>query len=435
MKPLSTIIVMLCIASSAPALAEDKAGASSLFKEGNKLRKLEKYQGALEKYQEAYRLYPSFKIQYNIALTFDKMGRDAEALFAYKRSFSEGKGMISARIADRAKDAMTRLRAKVAVVELRCGVDGARVKVNGEARGITPLGRGLYLNPGEYKLTVEQEGYQAFHKQVKVTAGENRVVTVDLAREQPKSKQPKVEDNRDASPHHPPEFTANPLAQLKKLGWSGSRSEAALLTRLLGRGYRADDILAAYRMTNRLKKAYSELSTFGPEMVETVAIGQKLRLGGDDLYWLVWDRHGKKRPLTQIYNQRIIGGRGPKVAGWVLAGVGAASFLAAGVLALNAQSKHDELEDRCGGFCSDSEIQSVENRTVAADAVFGVGGAVLASGITCLIVGYVRTSRWLPEGTLEFEPASKTRARAVSAISFSPTIAQGSAGLSFSGAF
>ena len=135
MKPLSTIIVMLCIASSAPALAEDKAGASSLFKEGNKLRKLEKYKEALEKYKEAYRRFPSFKIQYNIALTLDRLGRSAEAASRYQRFLSVEDGRSHARVRA-AKRRLSELRGHLSVIKIHCNVEKALIELDGVVVGL-----------------------------------------------------------------------------------------------------------------------------------------------------------------------------------------------------------------------------------------------------------------------------------------------------------
>ncbi len=79
------VAAVLCSSLVSPslAMAGDKEQATKLFSEGNELRVAEKYAEALEKYRAAYKLLPSFKIDYNIALNLEKMGSNAGAVRAY----------------------------------------------------------------------------------------------------------------------------------------------------------------------------------------------------------------------------------------------------------------------------------------------------------------------------------------------------------------
>ena len=86
----------LLLTLAAPARADDaKARASVLFKEGNQFRKQRRFDEALDNYREAYRLYPSYKINLNLGLTLMDVGKDAEAARAFQRFIYQEPGKIS----------------------------------------------------------------------------------------------------------------------------------------------------------------------------------------------------------------------------------------------------------------------------------------------------------------------------------------------------
>ncbi len=73
---------------------------------------------------------------------------------------------------------------------------------------------------------------------------------------------------------------------------------------------------------------------------------------------------------------------------WIAAGGAAALALSGLVVGLNAQSKYDELDDRCAPGCSDSDVDSVKTRALVADVLFGVAaGAAITAGVLYFLEG------------------------------------------------
>ena len=204
MKRLTTFLVLLALAASSPAQAQDKAAAKVLFKEGNALRKAKKYPEALEKYQEAYRAYPSFKIQYNIALTLQRMGRHAEAVTVYQRFLNEGIGKSPEAMVRLAKKKIIQLRSEIAVLTVRCGLDGSTVLLDGKEEGKSPLGRDLYLAPGSHTVEVNHPGYAPFQEDFTVAAGQRKELSVTLVE---KPEEPEKPEPAAPPPPPPPELS------------------------------------------------------------------------------------------------------------------------------------------------------------------------------------------------------------------------------------
>ena len=109
---------------------------------------------------------------------------------------------------------------------------------------------------------------------------------------------------------------------------------------------------------------------------------------------------------------------------WIAAGSAAALALSGLVVGLNAQSKYDELMDRCSGVgngCTDSEVDSVKTRALVADLLFGVAGAAaITAGVLYFLEGRSSSE----------EKAQENSASLRRRIRVSPVAGQGTYGLS-----
>jgi len=163
--------------SPLPTLANDKKEAGKLFKEGNELRLDGKYEEALSKYEAAYKLFPSFKIEFNTALTLGHMGNNVEAYRAYKSFLEKGTGQSPEKMLRMAKENMNRLKQAIALVALKCAEDGAVVYINGADHGTTPIAGDMALIPGETKISVKAPEHEEFTRTLVLKPGQ--VVTIN----------------------------------------------------------------------------------------------------------------------------------------------------------------------------------------------------------------------------------------------------------------
>ena len=199
---LAAAVLCSSLMLSSQAFADDKQQAIKLFSEGNKLREAEKYPEALNKYRAAYSLLPSFKIDYNIALTLEKMGRNAESVRAYEKFLETGAGKSPAKMIKLAQDKIQELKKTLAEVKVECNVAGAVVKVSGKEVGKTPLKESLLLNPGKHALDVQAEGQEPFLQELNLEAGKQSTVTASLKPKE--AEKPETMDKPDwAGEDHP----------------------------------------------------------------------------------------------------------------------------------------------------------------------------------------------------------------------------------------
>ena len=126
------------------AKARLERGADLLVKHG--------YSGALLEFEDAYRIFPSPKIFFDIGLANVGLNRNPEALQAFQRFLAEATEASPESIA-RAKAQIEALLPLVAVVDIVCPTAGTAIAIDDTSVGRTPVSRPLYLDPGQHRLT------------------------------------------------------------------------------------------------------------------------------------------------------------------------------------------------------------------------------------------------------------------------------------------
>jgi hypothetical protein len=149
------------VADAAPAgtaaSASPKAAARKKLMEGAELLKKRDFQAALERFQSAYEILPSPKIQYNLGLAYMGLGRNADALAAFHNFLSEaddasGETITSAR---KYKEALVQ---KIFRLTVSADVEGASIGVDGRTFGNTPHLDEIILDAGAHALVVDKPG-------------------------------------------------------------------------------------------------------------------------------------------------------------------------------------------------------------------------------------------------------------------------------------
>lgn len=175
-------LTVLVGASAAPltAVAGPKQEATKLFKQGNKLFNNGDYQAALEKFQQARKLYPSHRIDLNIASTLKEMGRHVEAAEAYETFLGRGGTLAPPEIIRAARASLEALQGQLGRVKLRCSENGADVKLDDQPVGQTPLEKWIYLKPGSHALEVCKEGFLCRRETLSFVAGDRKELQFEL---------------------------------------------------------------------------------------------------------------------------------------------------------------------------------------------------------------------------------------------------------------
>ena len=168
---------LLC---AAPARADDLADEADLqFQIGAERYEQKDYKGALEHFLSSNRLVPNKNVLFNIARTYEQLGRSPDAYRYYVLALE---GEQNPQMRKRVDDALLRITPSVAILKVETDPPGATVYLDRKdlgPRGTSP--RTLGLPDGRRKVIVEKPGYEpAESEPVNLKAGAEQTVTLKL---------------------------------------------------------------------------------------------------------------------------------------------------------------------------------------------------------------------------------------------------------------
>jgi hypothetical protein len=172
---------LLCAAAPrASAQSEgDKKQAMALQSEGLRLMQKGDNQGAVAKFEEAFRLVASPKILFNMGKAHLALGDEAKALEELERFLDEAP-FAPKESRDEARKHVEGLRPKLAYIEVQTDDVGSTVSVDGRVLGSAPLPRPVVVTPGTHELRVEKTDMVTDVRQVSPIAGQKVRVAIKL---------------------------------------------------------------------------------------------------------------------------------------------------------------------------------------------------------------------------------------------------------------
>ncbi len=149
-----------------------KVAARAKLVDGGKLLEVGEFQQALSAFQEAYALYPSPKIQYDLALAYQGMGRSADAIDALDAFLASTAETRQPEVEAKARGIREHLLARVAWLKVSSDGPGATIVVDGREMGKTPQTRDIHIDPGPHLLLVDRgDGTPPFTQRLQAAAG------------------------------------------------------------------------------------------------------------------------------------------------------------------------------------------------------------------------------------------------------------------------
>lgn len=98
---------------------------------------------------------------------------------------------------------------------------------------------------------------------------------------------------------------------------------------------------------------------------------------------------GSEEPMD-VTTPPVDRGRGLRIAGYTLLGVGLGAGAAALGLGVSGLNSEKQAERSCAPLCQPSEIDTIRQQLLAADVLGGLTGALLATSVVLMIVGIKR---------------------------------------------
>lgn len=164
-------------APAAPAPALDEARqryerALELSDEGN-------FDAALQEFQRAYALAPSYRILFNLGLVSVSVRDYVRAIDYLTRYLAEGGAEVEESRATEVKRQIQRLQSRIATVTIVVNGTEADVSIDDVPVGKAPLPAPIRVNAGRHKITAIATGYLPANVSIEVAGSDTR--TVQLA--------------------------------------------------------------------------------------------------------------------------------------------------------------------------------------------------------------------------------------------------------------
>jgi hypothetical protein len=165
------------------AAAQEDDPARDAFDEGVAHFEADEHEAALEAFNRANELHPSWKLLYNIGQCEAALRQFGLALTHFERYLSEGGDEVSPERRDEVLAEVERLRKMVGSIDLEAPA-GAVILIDGVERGTAPLTGRLRVSASvEHVIEVRSENEQLLERTVTVGGGETIEIRVDAAGE------------------------------------------------------------------------------------------------------------------------------------------------------------------------------------------------------------------------------------------------------------
>ncbi|MFO0548192.1 MAG: tetratricopeptide repeat protein [Polyangiaceae bacterium] len=164
----------------APDVGEPSAEARAANDEAINLSKAGKTAEALEAFQRAYDLSPSWVILYNIGKMAALTGDSARALAAYECHLAHGGEAVEPKRRAEVEAELRRLRGEVGLVAVEVPEAELPIELDGVEVGRSPLASPVYVNPGSHLVRIKRAG-KTESRVVEVARGARVIVTFDGA--------------------------------------------------------------------------------------------------------------------------------------------------------------------------------------------------------------------------------------------------------------
>ncbi|QRN93531.1 PEGA domain-containing protein [Archangium violaceum] len=198
--PALLIALLLALGGTGASAAEPgaaRAAARRHFERGTTLYQEGRYAEAAAAFEAAYQTLANGVVLYNLGQCYEKLG-DLQRAIGYYRDYlrmvpdAEDRPLVESLIARLEKRYEEERRPQVTVSSEPAG---ARVQVDGEARGVTPWSDKLEVGP--HRLEVTHEGYQPLRRDMELRPGEPLELQLMLT---PLSKSGVAVENRPGQP-------------------------------------------------------------------------------------------------------------------------------------------------------------------------------------------------------------------------------------------
>lgn len=180
--------------------AAKKNEAADHYKKGVALFKEGDFASALAEFRAAYQAVPGFEVLYNLGLTERRLFKYGQAVKTLNRYLEEGGKKVPADRRESVETELSQIRALTSKINVKVEGAPAKVFVDGEEVGTSPLADPILLGPGKHTIRATRDGEPEAEETFELASGSTKDVNLAL---KPKAASGPVEitietDPRDA---------------------------------------------------------------------------------------------------------------------------------------------------------------------------------------------------------------------------------------------
>ena len=159
---------------------ENTTKAKLHFEKGISYYEKKNWDLALEEFTKAFSLKPHWKIRYNIGLCYKQLGLWTQSMTQLTLMLEEGGDEIPLKQAEKVMKVISEMQEKVGFLTLEGNIEKAQVKVDGKLIEEFTKEKGIFLNPGEHRITIVAGEEIADEFDVVIVGGQKKSITVKI---------------------------------------------------------------------------------------------------------------------------------------------------------------------------------------------------------------------------------------------------------------
>lgn len=165
-------------------LSETLSGMAKAEYEAGKVLFADKdFANAIVKFEKAYELSKDPRLLWNVAVCQKNLRRYAKMLVTLRKLLADGGPLLTEQDRKDADDLAKTVESFVSKLSLVVNEPGAKIVIDGEEVGATPLGEPLLVDVGPRKVRIEKAGFVTIERTVEVAGGGTMALELSMVKE------------------------------------------------------------------------------------------------------------------------------------------------------------------------------------------------------------------------------------------------------------
>lgn len=179
MQRLCFSVLLLFVSATAWAAAKPKSEAAVRYDRGVALYKEGNYPAALAEFRAAQKAQPTYEVLFNIGLCERRLFKYGDAVRTFKQYLEQGGAKVSKDRREAVATELEQIRSLTAEVTVTVEGGPAKLLVDGEPAGTTPLSEPVLVGPGKHTFRAERDGGEVDEVSLELVSATQKTVKLE----------------------------------------------------------------------------------------------------------------------------------------------------------------------------------------------------------------------------------------------------------------